>query len=115
MLGRRPYAWLAQINVLPEHQEKGVGSNLFRAALEPFKNDQIPTTYVFEENPRTIEWFTKRGMSVEGDPVEKTIYFGDGTPVQQLRMVGPGTLRVRNITGQIGNGNSQRIKVIDRK
>lgn len=87
---QRPYAWLAQLNVVPEMQSRGIGSRLASAAFSLFDGDQKPTTYVFAENPKTMRWFMTQGFAVAGDSVQMA-YFGEDegiAPVQQQRLQG---------------------------
>jgi GNAT superfamily N-acetyltransferase len=115
LLRRLPYAWLAQINVLPEFQGKGIGSSLMRAVYEPFRNDLITTTYVFKENPRVLEWFGKRGMTAEEPPEPKYDYFGKTElAVDQYRMVGEKTLRLRNTVKDLQGRDAWEFDLIQR-
>ena len=90
--GRKPYAWLAQINVLPEFQRQGIGSSMLLEVLDPFDTHQRPTAYVFDENPDVLKWFSQRGFSPsERKPTKKYDYFGEeADPAMQRRLVAPG-------------------------
>lgn len=94
--GKKPYAWIAQVNVLPEFQGRGIGSNLVSKALEPFNSTQKPTAYVFEENPKALRWFTDRGFAPKPEePTEKYDYFGESAyPVKQFRLEAESVSRV---------------------
>jgi len=90
--GRKPYAWLAQINVLPKYQRQGIGSAMMLEVLEPFDIYQRPTAYVFDENPDVLKWFRRRGFSPsEQKPTKKYDYFGEeADPAMQWCLVAPG-------------------------
>lgn len=86
--GKKPYAWVAQINVLPDCQNQGVGSVMLEEVLAPFDFYQKPTAYVFDENKRSLAWFKARGFGARPDaPEQKIGYFGnDAAPVMQWRL-----------------------------
>lgn len=87
--GQQPYAWIAHLNVSPRYQHEGVGTKLLNTTLAQFDNDQRPTAYVFEENPRGLAWFKSRGFSPRPDmpSTGHYEYFGeDAEPVQQWRL-----------------------------
>ena len=102
-----PYVWIAQINVLPEHQGRGVGSAMLHDVLRPFANHQRPTAYVFEENGRSLEWFENRGFAARPKkPDPKYNYFGEGAdPVMQFRLEAHSVLSVRE---RVVNDMTQR-------
>ncbi|MGH7195852.1 MAG: GNAT family N-acetyltransferase [Candidatus Saccharimonadales bacterium] len=114
--GKKPYAWLAQINVSPKHQGVGIGSALAKETLAAFDDDQKPTAYVFDENQLTLAWFQNRGFAPRPEaPTEKDIYFGeDNLPVMQWRLEAPSVGEVNeNIVG-----NYQRLpsyELLDQK
>ncbi len=91
----KPYAWLAQINVLPEYQGNGVGTVLLNRTLEPFAKDQRVSAYSIMENQSAIRWFENHGFSPRPaepkDPADDVNgpdkYFGEGAEhVMQLRL-----------------------------
>jgi GNAT superfamily N-acetyltransferase len=93
---RRPdkeYAWLAQVNVLPEFQGKGIGRRLVREVLEGFRSEQTVTTYIFRENDLVWNLALKHGFSLdpeEQEPQEVIDYFGpEAKPVEQFRFSAP--------------------------
>jgi GNAT superfamily N-acetyltransferase len=108
--GKKPYAWSAQINVLPDYQGRGVGSALLTEVYGPFDDDAKGTAYVFDENSAALGWFRKRGFSPSPEaPVDPNdrpggpdMYFGEGAVhVAQWRLEAPSTQEVIEITGQI--------------
>jgi GNAT superfamily N-acetyltransferase len=93
--GKKPFAWVAQINVLPDYQHAGIGSALLHEVVEPFDEDQKPVAYVFDENQLTLNWFRKRAFAARPaepvdpspDPEGPDIYFGEGAEhVSQWRL-----------------------------
>ncbi|HSX46858.1 MAG TPA: GNAT family N-acetyltransferase [Patescibacteria group bacterium] len=63
---RKEYAWVAQVNVLPEYQDQGIGKQLLGETLEPFRPDQVPVVYVFAEN--AVVWHIARNLGFNLDP-----------------------------------------------
>jgi len=86
--GEKPYAWLAQENVKPDHQQNGTGTIMAIELMKSFDSDQKVSTYVFDENLITLNWFRRLGMNPRPDkPVPITEYFGEDTdPVYQWRL-----------------------------
>lgn len=88
------YAWLAQVNVLPQYQQKFIGTDLVAIALgEDFKPEQIPTTYIFTENEVVWNAAVKLGFAlspIDQGPTVTHEYFGeDNAPVHQYRLAAP--------------------------
>lgn len=54
LTGKEPYVWIAQINVLPEYWNRGIGSLLLRSTVEKFEDTRKLSTYVFDENTPTL-------------------------------------------------------------
>lgn len=103
--GEKPYVWVAHINVLTRYQSKGYGSILLREILKPFDDDQKVSTYVFDENQITLNWFKKFGFSPRpehpvdpnGKPDGPDIYFGEGADhVLQWRLEAQSNKSVRD-------------------
>lgn len=94
--GKEPYVWIAQINVLPAYWNKGIGSLLLKSTLEKFKDTRKVSTYVFDENMPTLEWFGKLGFYPKpayaidpnkNDPNGPDYYFGEGAKhIHQWRL-----------------------------
>ncbi len=108
--GRKPYAWIAQINVLPDYQGEGIGSAMLFEVLKPFSNDQKPTAYVFDENQPTLSWF--RSLDFYARPEKPTdpndqangpdLYFGLAADhVLQWRLEAESVDSVRKNLGKI--------------
>lgn len=109
--GKKPYAWIAQINVLPDYQGNGFGSAMVDELLKPFDQDQKVSSYVFDENQLTLQWFKKLGFNPRPaepvdpntDPNGPDLYFGDGAKhVLQWRLESSSVANVRqNIAKRI--------------
>ncbi len=107
---KEPYVWVAQINVLPAYWNKGVGSLLLKSTLENFKDTRKVSTYVFDENTPTLEWFRKLGFYPkpphaigpnENDPNGPDYNFGeDAKHVHQWRLEHQS---VRSLLRALGN------------
>jgi len=86
IFGKKPFVWNAQLNVLPECQNNGIGSALLTEVNMPFKQDMAASVYVVQKNRRSTNFFKKRGFMARPDlPYDpnKTsdgadIYFGEG-------------------------------------
>ncbi len=103
--GKKPYIWVAHINVLSSYQSKGIGSVLLKETLDPFDDDKKISTYVFDENQLTLNWFKKFGFIPKPkdavDPNDRKdgpdIYFGEGAEhVSQWRLEAPQNIITRN-------------------
>lgn len=96
LIGKEPYVWIAQINVLPEYWDRGIGSLLLRSTVKNFEETRKLSTYVFEENMPTYEWFSKLGFYPRppyaidpnrDNPNGPDYYFGEGAKhVKQWRL-----------------------------
>lgn len=88
MEGVKPLVWVAQLNVLPTEQARGIGSAMLRELLRPFDEAKPSSTYVFDENHHSLAWFSnRRYVAIPDqpyDPNEDTsvgspdMYFGEG-------------------------------------
>lgn len=96
VLGRKPYTWVAQINVIPKLQGQGIGTAMLQELMRGFPDERQPTAYVFDENQLTLGWFRKLGFNPKPEqPVPQTLYFGeDRPPVMQWRLVATSTASV---------------------
>ena len=103
--GKKPYAWIAQINVLPDYQGNRIGPAMIEELLKPFDQDQKVSSYVFDENQLTLQWFKKLGFNPRlvkpvdpnVDPNGPDFYFGDGAKhVLQWRLESPSVALVRH-------------------
>jgi len=98
LAGRRPYAVMSHLNVLPSYQRNGVGTVLVDTFLEQFHPDQRPTVYVFDENQPALHWYRDRlGYQPSPDRPRMTHdYFGtEEVPVRQWRLEAPSIAAVR--------------------
>ena len=108
--GKKPYAWVAQINVLPEYQREGIGSAMLKELLTPFDDDQRVSTYVFHENQLTLGWFLDMGFdTIPNEPVDPSdnpdgpdYYFGtEAEHVLQWRLQASSVDDIVNKLGKI--------------
>ncbi|MGH7195905.1 MAG: GNAT family N-acetyltransferase [Candidatus Saccharimonadales bacterium] len=95
------YAILRHVCVDAPYQQAGVGKQLVGEALRPFRDEQVPTAYIFEENLVALKAFQRLGFEKSSSPQEPKIlddYFGTENPaVAQYRFAAGSVEAVRNL------------------
>ena len=82
------YGHLDAIYVLPEHQGKGAGKLLWRAALEFLGTDHEIRVEVATYNTRAIDFYTRLGFDDTGVRFEEErLRMKSGANIPQMRMV----------------------------
>lgn len=103
LAGRRPYAVMSHLNVLPAYQRSGVGTVLVDAFLQEFHPDQKPTVYVFDENQLALTWYRDRlgyRPTVERPRMTHQYYGTEEVPVRQWRLEALSAAAVRETIAQ---------------
>lgn len=61
---KHSHVLLAELNVLPEFQGRGVGRELIRRSLTYFNRQKVPSAWVLEEGASALGLLTKLGYSI---------------------------------------------------